>query len=140
VYPSNPEKGLRSLKRHEAKHGNDFTVLDQSETAVMEKINAMTEPHRSKALRLHEIMKAAAPELKSRLWYGMPGFAKTASDPVLLFFRADDAYITFGMTEKVKFTKEEGVDHQLMPCAWFMTDLDEPTEKKITEIVQMAIR
>ncbi len=125
------------MKQHDAKHGNDLTV--KSATAVMEKINAMTEPYRSKALRLHEIIKAAAPELKPRLWYGMPGFAKTASSPVLLFFRADDAYITFGMTEKVKFAKEEGADHQLMPCAWFMTDLDEPTEKKIAKIVKIAI-
>ena len=54
-------------------------------------------PHAAIGERLHEIIMETAPELKPRLWYGMPGYAKDG--PVLVFFRKD-AYGTFGITEK----------------------------------------
>ena len=60
------------------------------------------------------------PDLKPRPWYGMPGYAKDG--PVLVFFRVDD-YMTFGLTEKANFTIKDGAPDQLMPCAWFFTEL-----------------
>ncbi len=75
------------------------------------------------------------PDLKPRPWYGMPGYAKDG--PVLVFFRVDD-YMTFGLTEKANLTIEEGAKDQLMPSAWFLTDLDDATEAKIADIVRVA--
>ena len=75
------------------------------------------------------------PDLKPRLWYGMPGYAKDG--PVLVFFRVDD-YMTFGLTEKANFTIEDGATNQLMACAWFFTELDDATEAKIADIVRVA--
>ena len=91
------------------------------------------------AARLHEIIVAAAPQLQPRLWYGMPGYAPSKSKPVICFFRVDgDDYVTLGLTEKAHHEPDATADHQLMPSAWFLTDLDPATEARITEIVQRA--
>ena len=103
--------------------------------AVIEKIPTMFGLHASMGERLHEIIMAADADLKPRLWYGMPGYAKDG--PVLVFFRKDD-YMTFGLTEKANFTIEDGATNQLMACAWFFTELDDATEAKIADIVRVA--
>ena len=103
--------------------------------AVLEKIPQMFGSHAAVGERLHEIITSAAPELKPRLWYGMPGYAKDG--PVLCFFRMDD-YVTFGLTEKANFPIEEGAPDQLMASAWFLNELDDATESRIAEIVRAA--
>ena len=104
-------------------------------SAVLEKIPEMFGPRTSIGERLHEIIVKTNPDLKPRLWYGMPGYAKDG--PVLCFFRVDE-YMTFGLTEKANFIIEVGAPDQLMPCAWFFVELDEATEAKISEIVRVA--
>ena len=106
-----------------------------NESAVLEKIAAWPEPYNAIGERLHEIITKTVPDLKPRLWYGMPGYAKDG--PVLCFFRAD-AYATFGLTEKANFTLEQGATDQLMGCAWFFSALDAATEAKIADIVSKA--
>ncbi len=104
--------------------------------AVIEKIPQMFGPHAAIGERMHEIFMEAAPELEPRLWYGMPGYAKDG--PVLVFFRMDK-YATFGMTEKVTLSVEEGATDQLMPSGWFLTELDAATEARIADIVRKAV-
>ena len=106
------------------------------EAAVLEKIAAMPEPFRGMGERLHALIRRSAPELKPRVWYGMPGYA--LDGPVLCFFRADDRYMTFGLTEKVDLSVEEGAPHRLMGCAWFFTGLDDATEARLADIVRKA--
>ena len=106
------------------------------EAEVLEKIAAMPEPYRGMGERLHALIRRSAPELKPRVWYGMPGYA--LDGPVLCFFRADDRYMTFGLTEKVDLSVEEGAPNQLMGCAWFFTELDDATEAGLSEIVRKA--
>ena len=103
--------------------------------AVLAKIAAWREPYNAIGQRLHEIIMTTMPDLKPRPWYGMPGYAKDG--PVLVFFRKDD-YITFGLTEKANFAIKDGAPDQLMPSAWFLTDLDDATEAKIADIVRVA--
>lgn len=105
------------------------------EAAVLEKIAAMPEPYRQIGERLHTIILEAVPELKPRVWYGMPGYAK--SGPVLCFFRVDK-YMTFGLTEKAHFSLEDDATDQLMASSWFFSDLDDATEARIIEIVRKA--
>ncbi len=107
------------------------------EAEVLEKIAAMPEPYRGMGERLHALIRQSAPELKPRVWYGMPGYA--LDGPVLCFFRADDRYMTFGLTEKVDLSVEEGAPNQLMGCAWFFTELDDATEAGLSEIVRKAV-
>lgn len=107
----------------------------EMQAEVVAKIAEFSEKNRPLAERLHQIITEAAPSLCPRLWYGMPGYAKTKDSAVLLFFREDEKYMTFGFTESVNVTPKSGTD-LLMPCAWFFTDLDESTEQKLREIVK----
>lgn len=107
--------------------------------ATLEKIGALP-AFRDVAARLHEVILAAAPELQPRLWYGMPGYATARKSPVLCFFRVDDdRYVTFGLTEHAHHEPDPGSGHQLMPSAWFLTQIDEPTEARIAAIVRGAV-
>jgi hypothetical protein len=108
------------------------------EAGVLEKIAAMPEPYRGYGERMHKAILASAPDLKPKLFYGMPGYAKTG--PVLAFFRVDGNLMTFGITEKAHLEVEKGAATQLMPSAWFFTELDDATEKEIAEIARKAAR
>lgn len=108
------------------------------EAAVLAKL-AELQPFQDIAARLHEIIMRSAPDLKPRLWYGMPGYAKAKSSPVICFFRVDDDdYVSFGLTEKANLTPDEGAPDRLIESAWFLTELDEPTERRIAAIVKRA--
>ena len=109
------------------------------EAAVRDKISVLP-AFNDIAARLHEVILDAAPELQPRLWYGMPGYATAKKRPVLCFFRVDDdRYGTFGLSEHAHHEPEEGVGHQLMGSAWFLTDLDGATEERIAQIVRRAV-
>lgn len=109
------------------------------EQAVRDKIAALP-AFRDLATRLHDVITAAAPELHPRLWYGMPGYATSAKSPVLCFFRVDDdRYVTFGLSEHAHHEPDADAGHQLMGSAWFLTELDPPTEARISDIVRSAV-
>ena len=75
-----------------------------------------------------------------RLWYQMPGYAMSKKSPVLCFFRVDDdKFVTFGLTEHAHHEPERDAGHLLMPSAWFLTELDAPTEARVADIVQRAV-
>ena len=105
------------------------------EAAVLAKIAEMPEPYRTMGERLHALILRSVPALKPRLWYGMPGYAKDG--PVLCFFRLDK-YMTFGLTEKANFAREEDAPDQLMASSWFFTALDDATEDRLADIVRKA--
>lgn len=85
--------------------------------------------------RIHAIILEAVPDLRPKLWYGMPGYAKKG--PVLIFFRVDDV-MSFGITEKANIAVEDGAADQLVPSAWYLTSLDTATEEKIADITRKA--
>ncbi|MFC0315775.1 DUF1801 domain-containing protein [Gordonia phosphorivorans] len=105
---------------------------------MTEKIEAMPEPYRAVARRLHETILAAGPKLKPRLWYGMPGYATTRSAPVRVFFRLDDDLMSVGITEKAYRAPAPDAPNSLMPCAWYLTELDEAGADLLTEVVRAA--
>ncbi len=106
--------------------------------AVLAKIPQMFGEREDLGLRLHEIIMDAAPALRPRLWYGMPGYAKSRTKPVLVFFRIDD-YPTFGITEKANIRLADDATDQLIASSWFFHELDEATEIRIAEIVRWAV-
>jgi len=114
------------------------TKDDKNLQQVLQKIAGMDEPARSVMQRMHSVIVAAAPELKPRIWYGMPGYAMSAGSPVLVFFRNDER-MSLGVSEKVTFKPAGGRDGLLMPAAWYFEDLDEATDKRVAEIVRAAI-
>ena len=105
---------------------------------VLDKIASMQEPARSVMQRMHGVIIEAAPELKPRIWYGMPGYALHASSPVLVFFRNDER-MTLGLSEKAELKSAGGQDGQLIPVAWYFDTLDDVTERRVAEIVRAAV-
>lgn len=109
----------------------------EMKSEVLDKIANFSENNKTLARRIHELIMEADPSLQPRLWYGMPGYAKTKDSAVLCFFREDE-YMTFGLTEHAHFAVDETVKDLLVPSAWFFTKLNEATEQKIMKIVQSA--
>ncbi|MGP4058967.1 DUF1801 domain-containing protein [Mycobacterium sp. 4D054] len=105
---------------------------------VIDKIEKMDEPRRSTMRRVHEVIMAAAPALKPRIWYGMPAYARSASTPVLITLRNDER-MNLALTEKAPFRPAGGDEGQLMPAAWYFETVDDITERRIAEIVRSVV-
>lgn len=105
---------------------------------VLDKIAGMDEPARGVMQRMHDVIVAAAPDLKPRIWYGMPGYAKSAGSPILVFVRNDEL-MSLGVSEKATLKPAGGKDGLLTPAAWYFAGLDEVTEQRVAEIVRAAI-
>ena len=106
------------------------------EGAVLAKIAAMPEPDRALGKRLHAIIKASAPGLAPKLWYGMPAYAK--DDKVVCFFQSarkfNTRYATFGFSDKANL--DEG---HLWPTAFALKELTAAEEAKIGALVKQAV-
>jgi uncharacterized protein YdhG (YjbR/CyaY superfamily) len=105
------------------------------EPDVLAKIAEMPAADRVLAERLHEVIKAAAPSLLPKLWYGMPAYAKDGK--VLCFFQSAQKfkarYATLG------FNDVAGLDDGTMwPTAFALTELTADNEARITAIVRQA--
>lgn len=103
---------------------------------VLDKITQYTNNGFPEATRLHEVIMAAGPNLCPRLWYGMPGYAKTKDSAVLCFFRKD-TLISFGVTEAVDISKLNPSGQSFMPSAWYVAELDQEAEDNIAEVVRV---
>ena len=107
------------------------------ESAVLAKIAEMREPDRAMAKRLHAIIKASAPALSPKLWYGMPAYAK--DDKVVCFFQSAQKfktrYATFGLSDKANL--DEGA---MWPVAFALKELTATEEARISALVKRAMR
>jgi uncharacterized protein YdhG (YjbR/CyaY superfamily) len=105
------------------------------ESDVLAKIAAMPEPDRAMARRLHAIIKASAPALSPRTWYGMPAYAKDGN--VVCFFqsaqRFKTRYATFGFSDKANL--DQGA---MWPIAFALKDLTAAEEARIGALVKQA--
>ena len=106
------------------------------ESDLLAKIAEMPEPDRAMATRLHEIVKASAPGLSPKTWYGMPAYAKDGK--VVCFFQSADKfksrYATFGFNDTAKL--DEG---SMWPTSWALTKLTAADEATIGELVKKAV-
>jgi uncharacterized protein YdhG (YjbR/CyaY superfamily) len=107
------------------------------ESDVLAKIAEMPKADRAMAKRLHTIIKANAPELAPRTWYGMPAYARNGK--VVCYFRDagkfKDRYATFGFNDSANL--DEG---RMWPVAFALTELTAAEEKKIAALVKKALR
>ena len=109
------------------------------ESAVLAKIAAMPAPDRAMGERLHAIIKASAPALSPRLWYGMPAYAKAGKDgKVVCFFQSaqkfNTRYATFGFSDEANL--DEG---GLWPVAFAVKELTAADEARIGALVKKAV-
>jgi uncharacterized protein YdhG (YjbR/CyaY superfamily) len=124
-------KELRTAGRRGSRGGKA-----DEESDVLEKIAEMPEADRVIAERLHAIVKANAPDLSPKLWYGMPAYAKGGK--VVCFFQSADKfksrYATFNFSDEANL--DEGT---LWPTSFGLTKLTAADEKKIGALVKKAV-
>jgi uncharacterized protein YdhG (YjbR/CyaY superfamily) len=106
------------------------------ERAVLAKIAEMPESDRAMAERLHAIIKASAPALSPKTWYGQPAYAKDGK--VVCFFQAaqkfNSRYATFGFNDNANL--DEGT---MWPTAFALTELTPADEARIAALVKKAV-
>jgi uncharacterized protein YdhG (YjbR/CyaY superfamily) len=109
---------------------------DKDESDVLAAIAKMPEPDRALAERIHAIVKASAPALSPKTWYGMPAYAKEGK--VVCFFtpasKFNSRYATFGFEEKANL--DEGA---MWPTSFALKELTATEEAKITRLVKKAV-
>jgi len=125
----------KAAKKAAARPGPRTNKAD-GESAVLAKIAALPEPDRAMGERLHAIIKAHAPALSPRLWYGMPAYAKDGK--VVCFFRPrdrfDERYMTLGFNDEANL--DEGA---MWPIAFALTELTAADEARIGALVKKAV-
>lgn len=108
----------------------------EGENAALAAINAMKEPDRSIASRLHAIIKASAPVLMAKTWYGMPAYTKDGK--IICFFQSaqkfNTRYATLGFQHDAHL--DEG---EMWPVAFALKELTPTEEKKIIALVKKAV-
>jgi hypothetical protein len=109
----------------------------EGESAVLAKIAEMAEPDRAMGKRLHAVIKASAPALSPRLWYGMPAYAKDGKlvchfQPAQKF---KTRYATLGFSDAAHL--DEGT---MWPNAYALTKLTAADEARIGALVKKAVQ
>jgi len=106
------------------------------ESDVLAKIAEMPEPDRAMAKRLHAIIKASAPALSPKTWYGMPAYAMDGK--VVCFFQSaqkfNSRYATFGFSDTAKL--DEGA---MWPTSFALKELTATEETRIAALVKRAV-
>jgi uncharacterized protein YdhG (YjbR/CyaY superfamily) len=145
----------RSAKRASARPSDTFTAEEKAamkeaarerrrpsgskgdgESDVMAKISEMGARDRAMAERVHAIVKATAPDLAPRTWYGMPAYAKDGN--VLCFFKPGEKfktrYATFGFSDKASLD-----DGAMWPTEFALSELTADAEKRLAALVRTAV-
>jgi uncharacterized protein YdhG (YjbR/CyaY superfamily) len=126
----------RDAMKERAKELKAATGKADEEKAVLAKIAEMPEPDRVMAERLHAVIKASAPALSPKTWYGMPAYAKDGK--VVCFFTSADKfksrYATFGFNDDANL--DEGT---MWPTSFALTRLTAADEKRIVALVKKAV-
>src|SRR5512139_1441676 len=109
----------------------------EGEIAVLAKIAVLPGPYRAMGERLHALIKASAPALSPKVWYGMPGYARDGK--VVCFFRGGilgegERYMTLGFTEHSNL--DEGA---MWPIAFALKELTAAEEAQIGALVKRAV-
>lgn len=126
----------RAAMRERVKEQKAVAGKVEGEGAVLAKIAEMSKSDRAIAKRLHEIIKANAPDLSSKLWYGQPAYARDGT--VVCFFQPAEKfktrYATLGFSDEAKLDSGS-----MWPTAFALTELTAADEKKIGALVKKAV-
>jgi uncharacterized protein YdhG (YjbR/CyaY superfamily) len=109
---------------------------EDGESEVLAKIAEMRGSDRVMAERIHAIIKATAPDLSARTWYGMPAYAKDGN--VICFFQTaqkfKSRYATLGFSDKANLD-----DGAMWPTYFALTEVTAANEARIAELVKKAL-
>jgi uncharacterized protein YdhG (YjbR/CyaY superfamily) len=120
----------------EARRGRRADKAAEEEREVLAKIAEMPQPDRAMAEGLHALIKASAPALSPKTWYGMPAYAKDGK--VVCFFQSghkyNSRYSTFGFQDAANLD-----DGAMWPTAFALTELTAADEARIAALVKKAV-
>jgi uncharacterized protein YdhG (YjbR/CyaY superfamily) len=126
----------RAQERKTAARRGSRAGKADGESDVLAKIAAMSEPDRAMAKRLHAIVKASAPDLSPRTWYGMPAYARDGK--VVCFFQSAEKfkarYATLGFSDRANLDKGN-----IWPSSFALKRLTAAEEAKIAALVKKAV-
>ena len=126
----------RAAMKHRAKEVKAVKNKEDGERAVLATIAEMQAPDRAIAKRLHAIIKASAPALSPKTWYGMPAYAMDGK--IVCFFQSAEKfksrYATFGFNDAANL--DEGA---MWPVAFALTELTAADETRIRALVKRAV-
>jgi uncharacterized protein YdhG (YjbR/CyaY superfamily) len=126
----------RAAMRERAREQKAEAQKADGERDVLAKIAEMEGPDRAMAERLHEIVKASAPDLSPRTWYGMPAYARDGK--VVCFFQSAEKfntrYATFSFSDKANL--DEGA---MWPTSFALKELTAAEEATIGALVKRAV-
>ena len=129
-------KGFSAEERAAMKERAQELKAEARESDVLAKIAEMPEPDRGMAKRLHAIIKASAPALSPKTWYGMPAYTK--DDKIVCFFQSADKfksrYATLGFNDEANLDKGA-----MWPTSFALKELTAAEEKKIAALVKKAV-
>jgi uncharacterized protein YdhG (YjbR/CyaY superfamily) len=132
VFTKEEKAAMRELVRERQRSGDA-----DGEAEVLAKIAEMREPDRAMAKRIHAVVKASAPAISAKTWYGMPAYAKDGK--VVCFFQSGQKfktrYATFGFNDSAHL--DEGV---MWPVAYALKELGATEEARIGALVKKAVR
>ena len=126
----------RAAMRERVKEQKAAAGKVDGEKDVLAKIAGMPKAEATMAKRVHEIIKASAPGLSPKLWYGQPAYAKDGK--VLCFFqnagKFKTRYSTLGFSDEAKLD-----NGSMWPTSYALTELTAADEKKIGALVKTAV-
>jgi hypothetical protein len=133
---TNKKKGFTAEEKAAMRaRARELKSREDGESAVRAAIAAMSGSDRVMAKRLHELIKATAPELSPKTWYGMPAYAKEGK--VVCFFRSaakfKERYAMLGFNDSARL--DEG---SMWPVAFALTELTAADEARVAALVKQA--
>jgi uncharacterized protein YdhG (YjbR/CyaY superfamily) len=130
------ERAAMKERAQELKAERQANKAADAEAAVLAKIAEMPEPDRSMGERLHAIVKASAPVLSPKVWYGMPAYAKDGR--VVCYFQSADKfksrYATFGFNDDANLD-----DGAMWPTSFALKELTASGEAEIGALAKRAV-
>jgi len=130
------ERSAMRARQQELKAESGRAGKVDGEGAVLAALAALSPPDRAMGERLHALIRASAPELAPRTWYGMPAYGKDGS--VVCFFQSAQKfktrYATLGFTDKAHLD-----DGRMWPTAFALKELNSAEEARIAALVKQAV-
>ena len=137
IFSDDEKAAMKERAKEQKAEARRGAAKADGEKDVLAKIAEMPESDRAMAERIHALVKATAPDLSPKTWYGMPAYAN-GDGKIVCFFQAADKfkyrYATFGFNEDANL--DEG---SMWPTAFALTKLTAADEKKIGALVKKAV-
>ena len=137
TFSAEEKEAMRERAKEQKAAAKRGAAEADGERDLLAKVAEMPEPDRSMAERIHAIVKANAPDLMPKTWYGMPAWAKDGK--IVCFFtpaaKFKARYASFGFNEDANL--DEG---SMWPTSWALTKLTDADEAKIAGLVKKAVR